>query len=513
MANGTDSYNVITAADIIAANPEQQRKWWEDRAIMAHTTLDEMRLHEGGPDSIVETKNSLAKGGVGEKIVFGIANEYFNDGIRGATLLADGDFEGDSLAHDQVSLGLVTNGCSEHTYDKQQLPMEILSGKAGKMGRWMGRKRATDRAMTTIHTCHPSSRFIKGHTHLSEITSRDEFEYNDILQMSGKLSPMGGRPARIKTDSNGGFTLSYHVIPHTHAFTALKADPVVQNMNMRAAPRNERNPVFTGELYDLDGTSIQHHHIIDHTGAGPIGSAWAPRAFLGTAIAAGTTAVAITGGRNATNGAKTRVKYFQNFPLNQYPFANYLSLDNRATNAAASSTLTGYSDAWNFGSEDRATWNTTPFFYVTIVNPSWATVQPNKWSIYKCTANDGNQLTMIKRLGATVTGIQDTTVGNVPFDSNVHATSHASGSLIYLSTPTGLPLCMTPMYGAGALRLAKGIWDNSRHEDLPLQGVLRRSYIRSVWGFGCTHDEGGQTPGLMLQIHTYKMEGWNIPVV
>ena len=517
------------AASILAATPEQQRMIWTDQAIASNVTQNPFRNHRGGKTALIETRNDETKeGGMGDTIRFPLTNQYWNVGKHGDTPFLQTEYEADELKDDFVKVGLVSNATSDSKYNRQMLPEEILSGKAAKMGDWMGRKEFSDIAHTHIHLAHPSSKFILGHDNLSQLTSADELSYDSILNMAGFLRPRGGTPVVMKVDRKGSVMMGYHVLASTNAWTALKHDPDVKEMHLQAAPRTEENPLYTGELYNIDGNMIQHWSPVDHTEAGPIGSAYEPRAFLGTAIAAGGTsgALAILGGRNLTNAAKLLVPYYQDFPCYAYPFANNTILDISASplSALLATGEVRNTDFWGYRVEAASTWDTTPYFYVTIVNPPDAPTDPNKWGFYRVGANDGNRLSVAvgsggRRLSATNTidafaaDIRATTVGGVTFDSAVNTEVHPAGAMVFLASPNGIPLCTTPMFGAGALRRGQGIWDNFRHEDPPVQGRFRHSYIYSVFGHAMKRNFGGETPGVVNLIHTYSLKGWKLPTI
>jgi hypothetical protein len=489
--------NVATlSATILAATPEQQQLIWNNQARSGTVTVDPFRLHRGGADRLIETRRDLAKGG-GTEVRFPITNEYMGRPVLGDRPLVEGDYESDELKSESVTIGLVKFGQSSSDFNKQSIPQEILMGTAGKLGRLMGRQSYEDAAMTHLHTAHATSRMIKYGNSPDDLRSADEFSYLDILEMSGTMAPLGGEPITMSEDSNGSVLHGYHVLATTPAFTALKADATVQNLHINAAGRGNKNPVFTGEVYTLDGNIIQHWSPVDHTFAGPVGSPYAPRAYLGEAIASGTTDVTVKGGRNATNAAKALAQYFRWFP--------HLTGDTNKYKFASGATLAHDSDIWGYGTSGK--------FYITIVNPRNAATDPGKWCIYEIDENTGNTLVTSKRLGATDSGTRYQTVGGVTWDSAKNTVAHPVGSLIYLSNNKGLPLCVTPMFGRRAMRCGMGMWDNFRHQDPKAQGMYNFLYIYSVFGHKCVQDFGGQTPNILNLIHTYKMEGWNIPTV
>ncbi len=502
------------AATILAATPDQQRQMWSNAARSNAATQNPFRNHAGGPQNLIEVRSEAKQGKMGDTVNFATHNEYFNEGITGDTpFTTQDDYEKDELSNSRVKVGLVKNGSSNSAYNAQTLPEEILGNVPQKLGRWMGRKEYEDAAMTHLHTCHATSRMVLGKTHPDDLTSLSELSYDSILDMAGWLQPMGGTPLNMKRDKNGSVVNGYLVLATTPAWTALKADDDVKSMHKEAMQRSEQNPVFTGELSMLDGNIIQHFQPINHTMAGPIGSPYAPQAILGEAITAGTATFQIKGGRTAADKDKYRARYFRWFP--------HLSGDNALSNGVA---LLAGDRRYQFANGNRLVpgtdlWGSyygTTRFYVTIVNPRGSS--DGKWAIYEVTANNGNELTVGKRLRASGSNgggadISYGTVGSVTYNGTYNSLDHPVGSLVYLSNNKGLPLCVTPMFGASAMRMGKGIWDNYRHQDPPAQGMYNYLYNYSVFGHACTQDFGGQTPGILNMVHTYRLAGWNIPTV
>lgn len=499
------------ASTILTATPDQQRQIWSNAAQASAATEDPFKHHEGGPDSIIEVRQDLAAGGNGALVTYPINNEFYNDPIRDDTPITDSDdYQSDELASDNIRVGLIKFPYSRSKANDQHIPREILGGTPQKLGRQLGREMYQDTAMTHLHLANPSSsKLIKagsrsGATGISALTFDDEFEFADLLTLAGILNPNGGKPMTMKTDSNGGVVKGYHVLATTPAWTSLKADPTVQNKHMYAAQRSDMNPVFTGEVNTLDGHVIQHFCPVDHTNAGPVGSPYCPKAFLGTAITNADAQVYITGGRNATNGAKTRVKYFKWFPRYAFPFIN------RTVLSAAQTALTTYtpsgSSSANLASSTPFWENATTDFYVRITEVGGPTA---KWGIWKVTGNDGNQLTISERLGTAGGTYRKTTVGNVTYDSAKHTNAFSSGALIQLCNSYGVPIMCTPMFGAGALRRAYGIYNGYRHMDPNVQGLYDFTYLYTFAGHGVRKDFGALTPGVINLIHAYKQEGWN----
>lgn len=478
------------AATLLAATPEQKQIQWSTAADKGRMTVDPFRLHQGaiGSGALIEINRDLSAKGKGTKVRFPIIGEFHHKGINGDTPFTEpAQYARDQLGNDEVLVDIKKFGYNASDYNKQELIVEeIINGAASKLGRQMGREFYQDAAMTMLHRAHASSNMVLGHYSVDQITDGDELDLATIRDATSLLANMGGQPARSKMDGKGGVINGYHVMPVTQAFNALKSDATVTGLFKDAGTHGESNPVFTGELYDLDGHVIQHFNPIDHSEAGPVSSPYAPRAYLGTAITSGSTAIDITGGRNATNGALTQIEYFRWFPRFAFKF---LSGESLAVTA----------NFWGSASTD--------YFYIKITNPRGET-DAGKWCMYRVTTNDGNKLTIDRRLYSSTTGAGYATLGNVTYDPNVHTLAHPSGSLIQLCNANGKALCATPVFGAGGVRRAFGMYNNFRAMQTE-QGIYDYTYLYSVAGHGLKHDLIGQTPGIANIIHTYTMKGWD----
>jgi hypothetical protein len=229
---------------------------------------------------------------------------------------------------------------------------------------------------------------------------------------------------------------------------------------------------------------VKAYNSIQHDGAGPTGAPINPRADLGEAIAAGTGAVDIKGGGNATFAAKTNVDYFEDFPNHDFRFS--------PTDIVAAGTAQ---------------------FFVVIYNLTGAAA--GKWGMYEfsgATTNDGHKLLaagMQKRLRAGAGGIGDTQVGNVVWNAAKNTDAHPEGSLVFLASANGVPIGRTIFMGAGAMLSGVGAYTRQRGEDR-LQDFVNEVYIKSVFGFAPRVDVKGRAHGFMEVTHAINYPGINI---
>ncbi|MFT3992451.1 MAG: hypothetical protein QM680_13685 [Luteolibacter sp.] len=222
---------------------------------------------------------------------------------------------------------------------------------------------------------------------------------------------------------------------------------------------------------------------------GAIGSFLNPKAQLGVAIAAGTTAIDITGGGSATNAAITKKMYFKYFPGFAYKF---------------SATQT-YSPV----SETR---------YLLIVNPSNAAVDPGKVGMYAyTTGNNGNKITITARLGSAASGVRVTTLGDVVWNTGSwlgrHTDVHPSNALIIPCNSKGVPIGDTLMLGRMAAMRGYGKYRGHRSQDSREGGFVTQRFITSVFGQVIRKDRLGRHPAVMRLRHAITYPHLNLPVI
>ena len=364
----------------------------------------------------------------------------------------------------------------------------------------MGRKKSWHLQMTLLHKTNAENVIIAGgRSSVHSLLSVDTLGYNEIVGMAALAEPLGGLPASVGTDGMGNDIFATCVIPTVAACQSLKQDPVYQLNLQQAAQKSANNRLFSGGLEMVDGHVIKKYNPVDPADAGPIGSPLQPKAVLGVAITAGTGALTITGGGNATDGARTDLDYFECFPKFAYRFRvdDVLSLT---------------ANFWDLNSSDN--------FYVVIINSSATSVAAadrGKWCIYEISANSGYGLTVAKRLGPanyhSGTDTQWTVVGGVTWDSALHSQNHDASAMIYLASDDGLPLACTPMLLRQAVRRGYGMHRNERMQDTAEGGFIKYAYILSIFGQNVRSRKDGRVPGVVLLKHTVPLEGLNIPTV
>lgn len=489
-----------TTGDALAqASPELVRELWTGIADMFADEEDAFRNMEGGPESIIEAVKDTTKG-AGMKVTFPFAQQFYGrpqlGGNRFDTATKYDKFKmwSNELEVDWIRFGANYDARAE---EKMGMINEITDRFPELQGAQWGRYKSEMTQMVILHKTNPENTWLAGgRTSVHDLLSTDTLKYDEIVAMGAFLEPLGGRPAYVGKDQSGNNIYGRCVVATAPAAHGLDNDQVYQGFLKEAAERGRGNVLFEGGLEHIKGHVIKKHVPIDRDEAGPVGSILQPKALLGTAISPGTGALTITGGGNSTNAALSQILYFIAFPKYAYTFL-------------LSDILSTTANFWELGTGGASSGN----YFVTIVNPRSSTLgaDSGKFCIYEISANDGNQLTVAKRLGPTVAGIQNSTVGAVTWSSSLHTQTHPSGALVYLSNASGVPLMASPMLSRSCIRRGYGRYNNYRAVDSDEAGFGKYTYLWNVMGMGLKSNAGGRVTGIAILKHTGPIEGWNVP--
>jgi hypothetical protein len=135
-------------------------------------------------------------------------------------------------------------------------------------------------------------------------------------------------------------------------------------------------------------------------------------------------------------------------------------------------------------------------------------VDAGKIGIYQYEVNDGNKITMLKRLRAAAGGIAYSTIGNITWNSDPWfakflTDAHPAGSLILEVNSYGVPFCyvfglgeMAGICGYGSLkgRNARA----ARTEEHRNHGMDHGIGVETVFGSAATKRVDGKYPNFVL---------------
>ncbi len=488
---------------LAAMSPESVRILWQDTMDTFAQNADDWAKFEGpGKENAITVINDTS---VGKGLKFRITSMagFYNKGKSGDDMFNDtDDFAKIVINNNEVDADYLRNATAttKRTDEYMGMRNEISSGAVKELGKWMGRELTARTSMTFREKGGPENLLYGGgKTAESQLTAADGLAYNDILYMGEALKPMGGIPCEIGT-INGSPVYKYCVAGTTPGLFSLKQDDDYKSILHDAAPREkmDANPLFTGGYVDLDGHRITEFNPIDADGYSIAGGAFNPKAFLGTAITAGTAAFAITGGGSATAAAITNIEYFKFFPNFAFEFIP--------------------ADILVPGSTEQ---------YVLIINPKGAVTasnpNPGGVGMYAyTTGNNGNQITITKRLASVQNGpVALATVGQVTWNTGVwntsvfpagHSMVHPIGSAIILCNAKGQPIGDTILFGAMAMLRGYGQYRNFRANQ-DYEGFQTRSFVMSVFGQALRKDVNNRYPGYIRLRHAISYPQYGLPTV
>ncbi len=387
----------------------EQQKWAAAVAIGAQSFHPLSKLKEGSTDlnkrlpgsPIITTRDTTFRGGTKVNLTtfaplggFGISGSGTRSNMgeqqkfrmyQMQTGVHWAGVKRDKIAASQTQLGSVTD-------------VQINQQLRGLFGWFTGNHlEATLRAGADTD---PSACVLYANERVStnDLGSADTFNINDAYYIEDQLAANQAEPFAI---SQKGATdvLRYLIMgPHV-GVRALEMDADWQGLLKYADTRGEANHIFGGGLPLVGGTEIFKWTVQNTSADGPQGAFCYAHAFLGEAIAAGTAAFSMKGGRNANGGALTDRPYFIHFPGARW---NVFQQEVIAQET---------SDTKYLLIKNKNTGKFAMFSYTTIPNGNGSTVA------------DANTITIASgganRLGDAGYGV--TTLGRVTYDSGVWA--------------------------------------------------------------------------------------------
>lgn len=322
----SDLISARSVADVIStfgANSEQAR-WAKAVAIGAlgyhpfskvkgGTTDLNMRL-PGAP--IVTTRDTQFNGGT--KVNLQVRAPLGGFGVQGSAIRSNkGEQEKflmyqlqtgvhwhgvkrDGIAADQTELGSVTD-------------REIQTQLRGLFGWLTGNhveavyRAAADESATDCVI------YANERTSTNDLGSADSFGTNDVRYIRHQLTRNNAEPFRVAQRGSTD-VLGFTVIAPNEGLLSLELDDTWNTLLSRADDRGESNHIFGGGLPRIGNTEVFAWNIQNNAADGPQGAFCYAHAYLGAAIAAGTAAFSMKGGRNANGAALTDRPYFVHFP-------------------------------------------------------------------------------------------------------------------------------------------------------------------------------------------------------
>ena len=487
-----------TGTSLATQSPDSVRVLWQ-RSVDIFEQLEDffMQFEGNSKDSPIFVINDTA---VDKGLRFRVTSTagFYGRGKSGDSLFTDqDDFEKQVINSNEMQADYLRNATSytRRADEYMGLQGELVATVPDELGKWMGREKTARIGMMFVLQGGAENLLIGGgKATQNDLLSADGLKYDDILYMGQALKPMGGRPAEVGT-VRGTPVYKYIVVGTTPGLFSLKQDDDYKQILREAGPREkyDENPLFTGGYMELDGHSIRELNPIDADGYSWAGSPFNAKAFLGEAITAGTSTFAIKGGGSAAAAAITNIDYFRFFPNYAFEFTP--------------------EDIYVPGSTVQYLLVVAPRGEATVANPN-----PGDVAMYSyTTGNNGNQITIVNRLGPANAGAMVSTLGDVTWDTGVWSGRHTEtvpvGSTILLCNEKGVPIGDTIMMGAMAALRGYGKYRNNREEWKVDGNFETRVYITTVFGQKLRKNVNSKYPGYVRLRHAIAYPELGLPVV
>lgn len=464
-----------------------ERNLWKKGVDIFEQSSDFFQDMEGpGANALIQTVTDTSKG-EGQKIKITTMSGLYDEAHQGEELFeTSSDFEELLFNEYELQVDFLRHAVSWTDRMEEFMGMrgEIVAGLPEELGKWLGRIKTERLLMMFKHRLNAENLIFADGKGQDTLVSASALDWDEIVAANTQLQRLGGRPAEVGRAGKNSIRKSV-VVATTDALYSLETDTNYKQVLRETVNETNAKMIFDGGYTNIRGNIIRQYNPIDHDGEGAIGSPLNPKALLGTAITAGTAVFDITGGGTAAAGAKAKKKYFKFFEGYAYPFLP--------------------TDVLTPANETR---------YLRIINPPNAPVDPNKSGFYSySTGNDGNKITITKRLGAAASGDRVTTLGSITWDAAKHTDVHPSGSLIIPVNAKGQAFGDTLILNAGAALRGYGKYRNVRSVekkeggDDGTQAFIHRIFVTSVFGQCPRRDRQLRCPGVLRLRHAIEYAG------
>ncbi|HYF35438.1 MAG TPA: DUF4043 family protein [Prosthecobacter sp.] len=486
----------ITGDRLKAISPDAVRKLWKRGVEVFEQTSDFFAEMEGNsPLSIIQTETDLSKG-AGQEITFTKKSGLYGEAHLGEERFHDSrHYEELLIGTDKLSVDWFRHGVeyTERSEELMGMRGELVQGLPDELGKWGGRLK-TEKMFMLFREQTPGE---------NRITLSGTLNWNSIVTNAQMMKRWGAPSAMVGRDPSGKALRRYCIVACTDALTSLKLDSDYRDALKSTTSGMHNRFFFSGGFTDVDGHVIKEYEAIEHDGYGAIGSPLNPMARLGAALTITSTSytapVYITGGGSDYDANNILVKTTKYFPGYAYK-------------VQAGVTLTPSTDD----------------FYVAIINPPNAAVDPNKYGLYRIgngqttplTINDGNKLAIEAALvdGTTVaahavgTGpALVTSLGSVAWDANKHSNTHPVDALVVLVHADASAKFCSLILGAASARRGYGKYRNNRTFQNKEGNFVRDVFFNTVMGQSLRTNRRGRAPGVLALWHKGIYAGTPLP--
>jgi hypothetical protein len=155
-----------------------------------------------------------------------------------------------------------------------------------------------------------------------------------------------------------------------------------------------------------------------------------------------------------------------------------------------------------------------------VINPPNAATDPNKWGMYAyTTGNNGNKITVTGRLGGSIGGLRNTTLGSVTWNSSAslgaagNTDVHPIGSTILPCNAKGQIIGWSLFLCRQAARRGYGKYRNRYTTQDHEGGFVMDRFVTSVFGQAPRRDRLQRVPGAFCLVHALKYAGVPTPTI
>lgn len=479
--------NVLTQASAETANANLVGKAFSKLLMVMSTTKDVFGQMEGpeGTKRPFIVKTDLSKGRA-QTVHFSVSANTGFFPVKGEQTL-EGNEEEVDLGSFSVTVDINRHAIGLNKKVKQFLAagMSLEEAYQELLSDHLARFKETDMKMS-LRNKATEANIVRPNNcaSINELTSADVIDTGVIGEALGALTGLGAEPMAINRSKAGADVLRFLIFGTINGLTPLSTNSQYLAAVQAAGVRGDDNTIFKGGFVDWNGQGIYAQNIVNPDAHGPIGDPMEPRAVLGTAIAAGSTAVDITGGGLKGPDAQNRSLYFRWFYGYDYPW-----IEGQAANADSSE------------------------YYVIIYNVTGA--DRGKFGVYKYvgTGNNGQKIAMSARLGPTAAGIAVTSLAGQTWNASLHTQAHPQGSIVIQVNALCVPVCDIFALGVASGLRAYGAIPMEKIEQVQDYGFKKGMGYMSIFGQDVAKDTNNQPRHYVRIQCAYKPPGIKLPVI
>lgn len=499
---------VSSYATLVALYPGARAKIWSTVAVTAAERQNIFSKLEGaeGSRKPVWKKNDFARG-KGDKITFTTLARLGGQARQGSQTLVGAE-ENAKIGDFDLQIDIKRHATGQSEKHKLLTAIQLEAEFARLLGEHAGWTMESDMMMSIRRMASARNSMYAGNRNGFNALKTADTLTPSMIESAGELGRTNQARAVVLNEGDSGmWTIpSYLVVSPHPALTELRGTQQWQDAMKYAGDRGKKNPIFTGDFIPWDGHAILPHYIEDDDSYGPIGSAFAAKAYLGVPIAAGTAALTIQGGYDANGAALANpggngtgpiyFGFFENYDWQwvEGQIANPVTTDQFVI--IYNQTDSGAGDAGLFG------------FYRYETNSGYTLTT----AAYSATAGlGGGRLSVTGHTSGSDT--RHTTVGNVTFVAGVHTEAHPAGSMIIQSNSYGVPFGYSALLGAGACMRGYGQGGIKRVDNTQDYGFKKGVGYQATYGQTPFYDTNGNPKRFVLLKHAIAYAGITLPTV